>query len=157
MESGKTEGCDGGTQMKARMGSKEGGSLRQIKKERPGGCSFVRVQARVAGGLIEKLAQIGGGGLHFQLEGGVAGHVEGLTLLIGVPFVFVGQLDGQRTLDHRHPLGGGGIELVVTGFHHTHGGFVAFLLETDGFYISIKILVNFQHVFIPVCTFAQPK
>ena len=26
---------------------------------------------------VEELAQIGGGDLHFQLEGGVTGHVEG--------------------------------------------------------------------------------
>ena len=44
---------------------------------------------------VEELAQIGGGCLHFQLEGGVTGHVEGLALMVAVPLVFIGQLDGE--------------------------------------------------------------
>ena len=160
MESGEAEACDGGIQMSGWQRAKKVGmsALASKRRSETRARSFALFSHSSAfGHSVEEFAQIGGGRFHFQLERRVAGHLEGLALTVGVPFVLIGQLYGESTLDHSHPLGGGSIELVVTGFHHTNGRFVTFLLETDGFYISVKIFVNFQHVFIPVCTFAQQK
>ncbi|MNH10045.1 hypothetical protein D3C79_695120 [compost metagenome] len=145
MKRGEAAACDGGMEMG------------QNRKSRGARRTITASYGAPVALSVEEFAQVGGGCLHFQLEGGVASHVKGLALMVGMPLVFIGQLDAKGTLDHRHPLRGCGVELVISRFHHADRGFIAFLLETDRFNISVKILVNFQHLFFPVCTFEESK